>query len=414
MSRRKNGYLLFFKAIDTLPQSCYLTLNPSSREVQAGGGTSRGRYEQGAAERQTNNHQPKRHQPMTQKPTFFNISNLHEHQTISSYPALCQILSIEPKNGASKRSQLKDLSRHCSFTQQGHTFTIDEIYPYPLPKPPKADNKWITDIETVLLDFLAREIEKDNSSNPVKNTKISPEKEKLVSVVYLDRKDLIILSGLCSGVFFKERAAYNRNPQPAAVGDAFFTDSSSKMKDVIRSLCDSLKSRKIVVVDEVYIYQKKGEGNEVWAREEADYPTAVRISEVYGSVLTHPMVDCSSEFDVVRKGKSEVYYYLVGKGIEKELGLVNVKRSYKFGFTEGLRERTAARKKGLEIVREAKGDTTEKMVGFLEIKLKERVDKFSGWGAFDFKEKRKITGEEIRERYEREWMEYVERGVRGG
>ena len=62
------------------------------------------------------------------------IENLKEQMEIKNYKELCNILDIKIKAGNSKKAQLKELERYCTYNKDGNKFIIKEIYKDPKQK----------------------------------------------------------------------------------------------------------------------------------------------------------------------------------------------------------------------------------------------------------------------------------------
>ncbi|SNZ09982.1 hypothetical protein SAMN05421503_1449 [Terribacillus aidingensis] len=71
-----------------------------------------------------------------------NTDGLKEGLIIKNYKELCSLLKIEFKTSSKNREyQLKELSRYCMFTKQGHKYLINDVYNTPLPK---QDNRGLS------------------------------------------------------------------------------------------------------------------------------------------------------------------------------------------------------------------------------------------------------------------------------
>ncbi|KQC91222.1 hypothetical protein AM596_15810 [Clostridium perfringens CP4] len=62
------------------------------------------------------------------------IENLTEGMEIKNYKELCNILNIKVSDGNSKKKQLNELERYCSYHRNGFKYIIDEIFEIPKPK----------------------------------------------------------------------------------------------------------------------------------------------------------------------------------------------------------------------------------------------------------------------------------------
>ena len=83
-----------------------------------------------------------------------NLDNLYVGMRVKNYKELCGLLGIEPEEGNSKKSQLKELGRYFHWERDGHAYLITEIYEKKKPKEFRSDDKYSKDIYTCLLwDF---------------------------------------------------------------------------------------------------------------------------------------------------------------------------------------------------------------------------------------------------------------------
>lgn len=86
-----------------------------------------------------------------------NTDNLTEGMTVKNYKEMCKLLGEEEKSGSSKKSQLKEWSRHFEFTKYKQSFIIDEIYDYPIPLECKPNAIYTKLIEVILLEYLSNQ-----------------------------------------------------------------------------------------------------------------------------------------------------------------------------------------------------------------------------------------------------------------
>lgn len=87
------------------------------------------------------------------------IENLKVGMILNNYKALCEILVIKPKTGASKLSQLKEFNRFFIHHRDGNKYIIDDIFELPLPKLNKLDSTiYGKEIDALILDLLAKNL----------------------------------------------------------------------------------------------------------------------------------------------------------------------------------------------------------------------------------------------------------------
>lgn len=88
---------------------------------------------------------------------FMKIENLKEGQIIKNYKELCTLLDIKVTSGNAKKSQLKDLERFISYEKENYKFIIKEIYNQEKVKKIGIRNKYIEEIQNILVEYLYRE-----------------------------------------------------------------------------------------------------------------------------------------------------------------------------------------------------------------------------------------------------------------
>lgn len=95
------------------------------------------------------------------------IPNLATGQEFKSYYDLCATLRIEPKEGNSKKSQMKEINRFMLLEKEGNKFIIKEIYDKPKPKEekPNARNSKYKQIIEYLITQQLYNLAKDNKDN---------------------------------------------------------------------------------------------------------------------------------------------------------------------------------------------------------------------------------------------------------
>lgn len=91
-----------------------------------------------------------------------NIDKLEVGMTVKNYKAMCELLEENIQAGNSKVSQMKEWSRYFSFSKNGNSFIIEEIYKEPLKKINnyKGGNKLIKTPLTVTNPRLANQWDK--------------------------------------------------------------------------------------------------------------------------------------------------------------------------------------------------------------------------------------------------------------
>ena len=87
------------------------------------------------------------------------IENLKNGQVLKNYKELCKVLDIEPKDGNTKKAQIKELERYCKYHKEGNKFVIDEIFSKELEKVDKRtlgnNNNQAKCIRYLLLNLLS-------------------------------------------------------------------------------------------------------------------------------------------------------------------------------------------------------------------------------------------------------------------
>lgn len=84
-----------------------------------------------------------------------NINNLEVGKVYKDYKVLCATLECTPKSGSSKPAQLKEMERYFSYTRNGNSYVIDEIYEKPKPKLGKGNTIFRDITKLLIMDMLA-------------------------------------------------------------------------------------------------------------------------------------------------------------------------------------------------------------------------------------------------------------------
>lgn len=87
------------------------------------------------------------------------VNKLYSGQVIKNYKELCKLLNIKVKTGNSKKAQITELKRFCSFTKEGQKIIINEVYDIPLPENKNMGN---TSKFKIYKNFNVNEESKDN------------------------------------------------------------------------------------------------------------------------------------------------------------------------------------------------------------------------------------------------------------
>lgn len=278
-----------------------------------------------------------------------NFKNLASGNIYNNYQELCLALEIKPTGGKQKENVLTELNRYYIIKRTGRKFQIVDKVEKPIPKMIDArKGLWIYDCEIVLLDYLVRKIQ---------------EKGEVYSVA-LSRQELYILIGLCSNSFFIERNRYNQPKEFLLASKEFFYDTTFKMKDITKSLNNSLTKRMILHICDTYAY-KEVSGLDIKI---SDTALTTKITSIYGSCLANPEINCRDMYFVWKNKKSTEFYTLLKNRLFEELGIKAVRPKILYSFNSTLLDRLEELKKNMEQITKHRVKTNTKMLDFLEQK----------------------------------------------
>jgi hypothetical protein len=173
-----------------------------------------------------------------------NTSKLYNGQTFKNYKELCHVLEMEIKSSTdSKKAQMKELSRFCTFNKSGHKFIIEEVFENPLPK---IENRGKSEgsrnnnsvygemIQLLILDLLAR----------CRSGHLSISRGKLMLTINM------VNSNYSTGGEYAKRLSKYTEIEEAIIYD-FYNTSNSNFKSAVETALNNLMDRRVIWYDTV-------------------------------------------------------------------------------------------------------------------------------------------------------------------
>lgn len=166
----------------------------------------------------------------------------------------CIKTGITYKNSTdSKKAQLKELARYCSFEKKGHSIIVNSRYAIPLPKKKNVKNAVYNElIEWLVLDILAQE---HNNGR-----------------VYITKSKLISSLGFVNKNYFKHM--HNKKEIALLIGadsytvQDFYNTSQSSFKKAIETALKSLADRSMISYTSVFKVKENGQESRLATMEE--------------------------------------------------------------------------------------------------------------------------------------------------
>ena len=246
-------------------------------------------------------------------------SKLTEGQVFETYPELCRALGCEPVKGNSKPKLLKEFERYFNYEKDGKKFIITEIYPEPISEEYRiaANAKYVGYIQNLLLPYLAQQPEE---------------------ITYIRRHKLWMILGMINSKYLIMRAPHRKDDllqlsEDMSVFDInhFFSRSSTKFYDIIKTSLNSLKRRKLVLWEDIYrigeMISTDSFRSEMIYREATDSEKKY-ILKTERNVLKEFGYD--SEHQIKASNQRIAYYDKLAEIFKKEKGWVDVFSCYKF------------------------------------------------------------------------------------
>lgn len=169
------------------------------------------------------------------------ISNIKEGDCFKNYKSLCNALNQPTYGGKQKMNQLEDFERYFEFEKIGTKYYITNIYATPIPKEYKypVNAIYIQYIECILLQYL----------------KTKPNYE-----VYISSQYLWLELGMINGNYImmqngdkKEELLKLSSEMTMFQVNNFYKRSRLKFNKIVDSTLDSLRKRRIIDYDKVYM-----------------------------------------------------------------------------------------------------------------------------------------------------------------
>ena len=246
-------------------------------------------------------------------------SKITEGQIFETYPDLCRALGCEPVKGNSKPKLLKEFERYFSYEKDGKKFIITEIYPEPMSEEYRiaANAKYVGLIQNLLLPYLAQQ-----------------EGE----ITYVRKLKLWMILGMINSKYILMRAPHRKDDLMELSEDMtafdinhFFSRSSTKFYDIIRTSLNSLKRRKLLLWEEPYrigeVINVNNYRSEIIYRDATDAEKKY-ILKTERKVLKEFGYD--SDYQIKTGNKRIAYYDRLSEIFKEEKGWVDVFSCYKF------------------------------------------------------------------------------------
>ena len=176
------------------------------------------------------------------------IENLKVGMVIKNYKELCKLPEITVKAGDSKKAQLKELERYCSYTKDKYSFIITEIFETPLPvidgrgkNPNSHGNNHIgqpvfkNDLEIIITDIIATEYQ----SKTTLDKNINIPKSYMFFNSCMVNKDYLNLYNMMEKVSKDEDI-------PLVTIDNFYNTSRTKMTKNMERALNDLKNQGLI------------------------------------------------------------------------------------------------------------------------------------------------------------------------
>lgn len=291
-------------------------------------------------------------------------NNLHAGEIYKNYKELCSVLGENIKNGASKRSQIKEWERYFSYEKKGQKMSITEIYDIPRPKEDDrstANAIYVPYIQKLILDLLNEQ--KDN-------------------ILLIQKWNLMEKLGLINSNFYNKITETSIVKSNDDIDNELIREyrsfASSIIGENLNTALESLSKRFIVSYEnEVIIYKKKyfeeTEDGEI-VETVTDYIELNNVEEKkkYSNAKRLTLSELNSFYncekfvtmkDVKFYGKTMKFYSILNRILEDEYGWIEVKKYI----------RVAAKSEAIEYGL----STIEKNIQIIELnsKIVERMNK---------------------------------------
>ncbi|MCX2853768.1 MULTISPECIES: hypothetical protein [Bacillus] len=170
---------------------------------------------------------------------------LKQGKSFKNHRSFCEEMGLQFKNSTnSKKAQLKELERYCTYSKSGHSIVIGQVFDKPLPKEGNAKNTVYNEIiQWLVLDILAQE---HNDGN-----------------VTITKSKLISSFGLVNRNYFKHMRDKQGISLLAETGietvNDFYKTSQSNFKKAIETALKGLVDRSMIMYETVFKVKENGE-----------------------------------------------------------------------------------------------------------------------------------------------------------
>jgi hypothetical protein len=307
-----------------------------------------------------------------------NLNKLKIGQTYNNYKELCTVLQVSEVGGNAKKSFLAKLARQVVYKQEGRKFTVLEILPMPKPKPARADAIYIEELTLGTLEYLA---------------KYAPENDGTNVKIFVEKYKLALYVGLCNELFYYKRSEHNAQHILCRQQNEkdFFDTITKKINSVLESMFKGLKTRHLISVEPSWQYDT-GDNKDIITIKSNE--TIVKdIQYKYMKSMGFP-----SLFAIALSEKKKEFDRKVNQDLKEQYDITNLRSGYCFTLSNKVWDRIA--NITLELAESGhKYNTNKKILEFMQGKALQYVNTLTIFGEYDFKEKKFVSVEEVKEKH---------------
>lgn len=241
------------------------------------------------------------------------IHTVSDDTVFKSYSDFCQHFEIKPTGGNTKNAVIAELSRCCTWKNEGNKFIITEIFDFPLPKIDEKflSSKFYPPCFYLLLVFLAERYSHD-------------ENEKSC---YLTQREIMEIISICNDYYgnaYSNSESIEEELNKDSESIYFKEIALSYLYKLTQRILESLQSRNFLTFDEVIMVKYMGKE----AHEAIDEEKKI-IDEYYIVISKEYGINKKSAIRL-SKNRKEIY-----EKIDEHLGFKHYK-AIKFNLTADL------------------------------------------------------------------------------
>lgn len=286
---------------------------------------------------------------------IIDTSRIEEGDRFDNYIELCKFLNIEPKGGASKLAQMKEIKRYVEFKDTaGWEYIVEQVYSEPLPKQDKRksgnNSIYHEHFELILLDYLAR-------------NRLS----KSFNTIELTTNKILEITEMCNERFlvesYDEYVSTLKNISNFNKKD-FKRRTNLKFTRMVNQMLTSLKSKFILSVKTIY----KIEENRNWRT--ATFEEEDLIKQAKRLALDELGLDTFQ--DVYLTFKEHKFYTIVDRILYQKFKWTGNYLTHLIGFGDALENDIAKHLRAFAIVEEEKLILNEKVYKSIDNEAEEK------------------------------------------